>query len=435
MNTHTQILEHHHQRRWLVVFSAALFFFYEFIQMHMFNAISGSLMAEFHVGAAELGNLSAMYLYADVIFLFPAGLLLDRFSTRKVILTALVLCIVGTGGFALSTEYWMAAVCHFLAGIGNAFCFLSCIRLASRWFPSRMLAFVIGLVVTLAMLGGLAAETPMTVLTHHFSWRNVVLLNTLFGGIVLLVIFMNVQDFPQGYEQQHEKQQHQLHSLGFWHSITLALSNLQNWLAGLFTAFLNLPLMLLCALWGNMYLEQVHHLSDLQSSNVVSMIFVGTIIGGPIIGAWSDKISLRKFPMIIGVILSLLAILILTEFSNLGYHALLILFFFIGFFTSTQVLAYPVISESNNRIVSSTAMGLGSVLIMGAPALFQPIFGAIMDHYWTGLVQNNIHVYSNTAFQKAMMIFPITFVFALIAACLIRETNCREYNSVGQTKL
>jgi MFS family permease len=434
MSTHDQVIEHHHKRRWIVVFSAALFFFYEFIQMHMFNAISGSLMADFHVNAGQLGNLSAMYLYADVVFLLPAGIILDRVSTRKVVLAALALCILGTAGFAISTQYWFAAACHFLAGIGNAFCFLSCIRLASRWFPTRMLAFVIGLIVTLAMLGGLAAETPLTILTHHFSWRNVVLLNALFGVVVYLIIFINVRDFPKGYEQQYAKQQHQLHDLGFLASIKLALGNIQNWLAGLYTAFLNLPLMLLCALWGNMYLEQVHHLTDIQSSNVVSMIFVGTIIGGPVIGAWSDKISLRKFPMVIGAILSIFAILVLTEFAYLGYHALLLLFFFIGFCTSAQVLAYPLITESNNRIVSSTATGLASVLIMGAPALFQPIFGMIMDHYWTGKILNNVHVYTNMAFEKAMLIFPATFVLAFLAACFVRETNCREYNSKHQSK-
>ena len=376
-----------------------------------------------------------MYLYEDVFFFFLEGIILDRVSTRKVVLSALALCILGTAGFALATSFWLAAFCHFLAGVGNAFCFLSAIRLASRWFPSRMLAYVIGLIVTFAMLGGLMAETPLTVLTHHFFWRHVVLMNAGLGIIIFFIILANVKDYPEAYAHQHERQRKQLNALGFWQSIVLSLSNKQNWLGGIYTSLLNLPIMLLCALWGNLYLEQIHQLTDIQSSDVVSMIFIGTIIGGPTIGAWSDHIGLRKFPMIIAAIFSIIVILILTQFHYLTYRPLLILFFLIGFFTSAQCLAYPLITESNNRIVSSTATGLASVLIMGGAALFQPVFGIIMDHYQTRTMTGHLNVYPNIAFHHAMFIFPITFVVALLAACFIRETHCREFNSQHQTKI
>lgn len=425
----------HHQLRWLVVFSAALFFFYEFIQMHMFNAISNDLMKTFHVSASQLGNLSAMYLYADVIFLLPAGILLDRASTKKVMVAAISLCILGTGAFALSTSFWAAATCHFLAGIGNAFCFLSCIRLASRWFPGKMLAMVIGLIVTFAMAGGMIAETPLTYLNQWIGWRHALLCNAALGVIILLLILGFVRDYPIGYEQQHQRQVDQLDSLGFWGSIRLALANPQNWLAGIYTSFLNLPIMLLCALWGNMYLRQIDGLTSLEASNVVSMIFLGTIIGGPLVGACSDRMSLRKLPMILGALLSVIIIVTIIYSHDLSYHALLPLFFLLGLLTSSQVLAYPVITESNNRIVTSTATALGSILIMGGAALFQLLFGIIMDLNWQGLMQDGVRVYPNDAFQSAMLIFPTTFAIALVCAFLLRETHCKEFNSHHQKKL
>lgn len=68
---------------WLVCFAASLFFFYEFIQMNMFNAISQDLMKEFGLSGESLGYLSSTYLFADVVCLFPAGMLLDRFFSKK----------------------------------------------------------------------------------------------------------------------------------------------------------------------------------------------------------------------------------------------------------------------------------------------------------------------------------------------------------------
>src|SRR5436189_5479192 len=87
---------------WLVCLSAALFFFYEFIQMGMFNSISQELMHDFSIKAGQLGFLSATYFYADVIFLLFAGILVDRFSIRVIILTAMVMVVLSTFLFSLS---------------------------------------------------------------------------------------------------------------------------------------------------------------------------------------------------------------------------------------------------------------------------------------------------------------------------------------------
>lgn len=155
---------------WIVCFSAALFFFYEFIQMNMFNAISADLMRDFSLHATELGKLSAYYFYANLLFLPVAGALLDRFSTRLIILSALFLCIIGVAGFATTHSFILACLFRFMSGIGSAFCFLSSIRLASRWFPAKQMALVTGLIVTMAMMGGMVAQTPLTLLTQSLGW-------------------------------------------------------------------------------------------------------------------------------------------------------------------------------------------------------------------------------------------------------------------------
>ena len=129
---------------WIVCFSAALFFFFEFMQVNMFNALDPALIKTFHMSAIQLGHLSANYFYANVIFLFPAGMILDRISTRKAIVAAMLASVLCTFGFALSHAVWQAEICRFMTGIGGSFCLLSSVRLASRWFDSKQLALVIG---------------------------------------------------------------------------------------------------------------------------------------------------------------------------------------------------------------------------------------------------------------------------------------------------
>lgn len=410
---------------WLVCLSAGLFFFYEFIQMQMFNSISNELMQDFSLNAEQLGYLSATYLYADVIFLFPAGMLLDRFSTRKVILTAMVLCVLGTLFFAMTHSALLAGISHFVAGIGNAFCFLSCIRLASRWFPARQMALIVGLIVTMAMVGGMVAQTPLVALNAWIGWRNALLLNAGLGVVIMGVIWIFVQDFPASYQEHHHEQQKQLQALGFKKGIIAVLRNRQNWYCGIYTSFLNLPIMVLGALWGNLYLTAVHHLTALEASKVNSMIFLGTIFGGPLVGWISDRISQRRMPMIIFAVLSLIVMLLIIQISNLSYGLLLVLFFALGLFTSSQIIAYPAIAESNTRMLTSTATGLASVLIMGGAAIAQPIFGWLMDMHWAGGMMNNTRIYNADAYQSAMLILPAAFIIGLLMSFLMKETHCR----------
>src|SRR5579864_535328 len=196
-DTHKHMKTAHTKMAWVVTLTAALFFFYEFIQMNVFNSINSQLREAFQLDAVAIGQLFSMYFYANFLCLFPAGNLLDRYSTRKLLIFAVSICTIGTFIFSIATEYWVAAAGRFMVGMGASFCFLSCIRIASRWFMPQRMALVTGVVVTMAMLGGLVAQTPFTILTEYLgSWRQALLLNTGLGVIILIATVFIVQDRP-----------------------------------------------------------------------------------------------------------------------------------------------------------------------------------------------------------------------------------------------
>lgn len=406
---------------WLVSLSAALFFFYEFIQMGMFNSLTPELMHDFALTATQIGNLSATYFYADVAFLFFAGILLDRFSPRRIILFAATLCVVATILFALSTSRLLLGISHFIAGIGNAFCFLSCIKLASRWFLPQRMALVIGLSVTMAMAGGVVAQTPLTYLAQTFGWRHAVLIDAVLGVTIIFIMWRFVHDVPPSKILQNNAHSPEQGSIG------KAFFNAQNWLGGLYTSLINLPIFLLGDLWGIMYLTQVHHITRTQASYVTTMVFVGTIIGSPLVGWFSDYIGRRRSPMIAGAIISLAIILAVMLLPNLGFYSLLLLFLGLGFFTSAQIVSYPLIAESNPKTITGTATGIASVLIMGGGAVFQPLFGWLMDLHWQGQTLNGTHIYAASDYLWGMMIMPAAFIIGIIASVLIRETYCQPF--------
>jgi MFS family permease len=398
-------------RAWLVCLTAALFFFFMFIQMLVFNAISPYLMQDFNISAAQLGNLSTYFFLGNVLFLFPAGIILDRVSPKKTVLTALFLLVLGTLTFGLTHSYLVAALSRLMTGIGAAFSLLGCIKIASRWFPAKKMALAVGTIVTVGMLGGLVAQTPVTLMVDKFGWRPTSLISVGVGVIVLLLIALIVRDYPTEAKETIAKQKKDLGSIGFWRSLGRSISKPQNWLAGSYTSLMNLPIFILGGMWGISYLAEIQKFDRTQASYITSMLFIGMMIGSPLLGWISDKICLRRLPMIIGAVAAIGLILVIMYVPNLGMIPLLILFFLLGVASAAQVIGYPLVAESNPSALTATATSLASLLIMlggYANALFGWVLSATNNNY-----------------LAAMWIMPVAFIVGLVVSILAKESYCK----------
>jgi len=406
---------------WTVTFSAATFFFYQFMLINIFNALNEPMLKEFHLSASELSHISTSYFYSSMLSLLPAGIVLDRFSTRKVIITAMSISVLTTFMFGFAPTPAFATFARFIAGISGAFCFLSSIRIASRWFPPHRMALVIGLVVSFAMVGGIIAQTPLTLLAQHVGWRQAVEVLACSGLLMLIMIYFNVNDYPT--TSLHEQDVNKASLNQFLQLLIQTLKNKQNWLSGLYISLLNLPVFLLGAMWGTLYLTQIHGITRAQSTYVTSMIFVGMIFGSPFMGWLSDQMGYRKIPMMIFAVLSLIPIVLIIYIPNWSLVGLMVLFFTIGFLISSQVLGYPLIAESNSPELTGTAEGIAST-IMIAGGLSQLLFAKIMEINWSHTVIAGVPLYSLQNFNGALLIIPTAFMLALVASFFLNETRC-----------
>ena len=300
--------------------------------------------------------------------------------------------------------------------------------LISRWFPPQRQAFLVGIVVTMAFIGGMLAHTPFAKLNALYGWRQALLIDAALGSIILLWIYTFVEDRPQG-SAQEISQDNNSSMQGFVH----ALKNSQNWLAGLYTSFLNLPIMVFGALWGSNYLMSVFGVEKMAASTITANILLGSIIGCPLSGWLSDKSGKRKPIMIVGALSSLVLMIPLYQGISMSAFHLHLLFFFVGVSTSTQVVSYPLIAESNPSKYTGVATGLASVLIMGGAGVAQMIFSSVLQisasqhRIISSVSETSLH-YSAVDYQKAALMFPIAFFLALLAVLRLKETNCKPQN-------
>ena len=186
-----------------------------------------------------------------------------------------------------------------------------------------------------------------------------------------------------------------------------------------------MPIGLLGVVWGAPYLMQVHHLSHTQTAVITTMIFLGTIIGAPVIGNFSDKIRQRRKPMLLGATFSLLTVLVLIALPSPTFSQLLLLFLLLGFFTRAQVISYPLVAESNPPFLTATAVSVVSLITQGGIAVFEPLFGRMLQSQWNGLMIDKIPVYSAGNYHRAMLMLPIAFFIALLVSWFIKETHAR----------
>jgi len=409
---------------WFVVISAALFFFYIYIQMNVFNAVGPAILKEFNCDALQLSKLASYYFYGNILFLFPAGVISDRFSIRKLLTIAVMLCVICTYFFATAHSLVLMNLARFGIGLTGAFCFLPAIKLASRWFPANRIALVVGLVVTVGMLGGTAAQTPLTLLADSIGWRNATLAIAGLGVLLLLIILVCVRDYPTNMAQNSNTPRSGSTAISFWHSIIMVLKNTQNWFTGFYISLLNLPLFVLGGTWGSLYLVQAHALSRADASYVTSMLFVGMIIGSPLAGWISDKLGLRRLPMVIGMVIATALMMTIVYSPSLSFVTLATLFFVFGVIASTQVIGYPVVNESNPPALTATANALSSILIVGGGTL-TPIFGALLEKNWDHKIVDGIAIYAVSDYRVAMTMFIVAFIIGLIFVLLVKETHCR----------
>lgn len=408
---------------WAVCMVAALFFFYIFIQMTKFNAIGGPLMADFKINSSGLGALSSMYFWGNVIFLFPAGLILDRCSAKKTMLLMMAVSIICTVLFSFTSTMGQASWCFLITGIAGAFALMTPLRLASHWFPSEKMALASGLIITIGFTGAMVSQSPLTMLTNAVGWRHAIWWDAAIGVVIMLVMMAVVKDYPVGKAPAKADLPSAAWS-SLWLSIKHAIANRQNWLFGLYTCLINVPVFVFGAVFGAHYLVQSHQLTDNQAGIANVFLFLGAMAGSPAFGWISDKMQLRRIPMYIGGLLTI-GTLFVIMYASIGYVSACVLLFILGFVTSAQVITYPVIAESNVPENIAAGFGMGSTLIMSGGAIFVPLFGWLLDLHWDGKMVDSVpwHTFANYVF--ALWMLPIISVIAIIAIMLGKETRCK----------
>jgi MFS family permease len=387
---------------------------------------SERLMAEFELGGAALGNLSAFYFYAYVAMQIPTGLLADRWGPRRLLTAGTAVATLGTLVFALAPSYAWAGAGRLLVGASVAVGFVSMLKVAGHWFAPQQYALVSGMALLTGVIGGVIAGVPLRLLVEAFDWRPVMLVSAALTGVLAIAIWLRVRDDPSdaGYASyfQHDGRPEAAPIL---HSLAEVLSYRNSWLLALAPVGFSGSVLTFAGLWGVPWLRQVYGLDARAAAAITSVLLIAWALGGPMLGSWSQRLGRRK-PLYLASGAVALAGWTVVVFATPSLPVLISLLALVGFASGNIIIGFAWSKESVPLRLMGTASGICNMGPLMGGMLLQPGVGWMLDRNWTGATDRGARLYDPSAWQTGLTLLVFAVAFGLIMVLLARESGCRQ---------
>ncbi len=415
---------------WLVWGLGALLYLMGFFQRVAPAVMTEELMADFGIGAAWLGHLSAFYFYSYVAMQIPTGLLADRWGPRRLLAAGAFVSGVGTLLFALAPGILLAGTGRLLIGGSVAVAFVGLLKVAGNWFPPRQFALVSGLALFIGIVGAVLAGPPLRILMSWYSWRIIIAGSALFTFLVSMGIWFFVRDTPRekGYADFRQSGDPGTVNtrLGIFGSIVEVFRYPNTALLFIIPGGIVGCVLTFSGLWGVPYLATHHELTTTGASTLSTALMVAWAFGGPIFGWMSDRIGLRKPLYIVGCGLSLVGWSGIIFIENLPVPLLGGLLVFTGFCSGCIIIGFAYAKESVPSNLAGTVSGVVNMGVMMGPMILQPLVGRILDMNWHGTSVAGVRLYSLAAYQSGFSLMLVWLALGFVLLFFTRETRCSQ---------
>jgi sugar phosphate permease len=370
-------------RNLFLIFSllSALYLLSQFYRVS--NAVIASdLIKDLKLNAETLGILGGAFFYSFALLQIPMGPLLDRIGPRIVVSSSVLLGALGAFLFAVGGSFATVLMGRILIGVGMASVLVGSMKVFVLYFPPEKFATLVGTIVSVGSLGNIFAASPLAYLSAQIGWRMTFILA---GGITALLAILsfwilggrNKSDGKPGPVPSCRQE------IGMFQQMGMILRSLSFWQIGFLGFFRYGTFIGLQGLWLGPYLMEIKGYSPVQAGNMLILMAVGSIIGGPVAGRLSDSIfHSRKRVALVGVGLYSLSLFPLTGILKLENPLWLsVTFFFIGFFTNFGLLIFSHAKDLFPVSISGTVTTFVNFFTMTGGALFMPLLGRVIESF------------------------------------------------------
>ncbi|GFG51154.1 MFS transporter [Mycolicibacterium agri] len=332
--------------------------------------------------AASPGVLSSFVVLQIVVYAgaqVPAGLLLDRFGSKKLIISGAALMAAGQLTLAFTESLPAAIAARAVVGLGDAVTFISVLRLVPHWFRSDQVPLVTQLTGICGQLGQVLSAVPFLALLAGKGWTTAYLAVVSLGVISIALTLALVKNTPNGTVSDPPAM-----SVGeVWASVKAV------WLRpgtrlGFFTHMgTQFSVTVFALMWGLPYLTVGQGLSVHVAGSLLSLSVITAIAAGILIGIFTGRKPHRRSRLVLAIVASNAAVwtvvLALPSAAPLWLLTLLVVVISVG--GPGSMVGFDFARTFNPSTTLGTAQGmvnmggfLASLLVMQAMGM---VIGAV----------------------------------------------------------
>lgn len=286
-------------RAWLIWSVAVLAYAVAVFQRASLGVAGVQAEDRFGLTAGTLSLLGVVQLATYALLQVPTGVLLDRLGSRRMVITGALVMAAGQLLLALADLTWLAVAARLLVGAGDALTFISVLRLVPVWFSARQVPVVTQMTGLIGQAGQIAAAVPLVALLGSAGWRSSFLGAAAIGVVMAALVAAVVRDRPVSLPTPVVLPLRQVREhlgrawaepgtrIGLWAHFVSQFSG---------NAF--------ALLWGFPFLVLGEGRSPAFAGAVITVLVVGGLVIGPVLGRLAGRFPLRRSTAILGIVLS-----------------------------------------------------------------------------------------------------------------------------------
>jgi MFS family permease len=344
--------------------------------------IAPNLMHDLGLDAENLGILGGAFFYSFALLQIPMGPLLDRIGPRIVITSFSMIGALGALVFACGNSFLVVLLGRILIGVGMASALMGSMKVFLLRFSPEKFVTLIGLIQAVGTFGNIFAASPLAFLASTVGWRMTFVIAGVVTALLALLAFLILGE-EKGDTEGLAFSSSSQPEIGIVQSFRLILGSLSFWQIGVVAFFRYGTFVSLQGLWLGPYLINIKGHSPVQTGNLIILLAVGIIVGGPTAGWLSDRTFHSRKGVALGGLslycLSLLPLAGIVKLPSPFWFGLL--FFVIGFFCSFGMVIYAHAKELFPIAISGTVMTAVNFFTMAGPAFLMPALGKIIESF------------------------------------------------------
>ncbi|OKO82732.1 MFS transporter [Bradyrhizobium sp. NAS96.2] len=361
-------------RAYLAWTAVAIAYAIAFLQRVSPQSVSLSFMHDFNTDAAGVAMLASSYFWGYTLMQIPAGLLVDRYGVKRVVLVSMIASSLGSAAFALAPNLLDVFAARLIVACGDALVFTALLKLVAQSFADERFGMMSGISQVSGYVGGVIATTPLAAAVSGFGWRACFLFIACIGLANLAFAKVTLKPDPASHSNKTLK--------GVVIAARQSLAHIANWGCAMTFASHFAVVTTLSGVWGIPMVAHFFHISPTAAGTPLLAFMIGNALGSIFLGHAADRAAAALSRALIGICvlrMLLIAMLLPPVAQTFGLAYVTVVFTILGLVAGGTV---PLVLKCVKKLYTSDLIGVGASVNTTAAGIFagvsQPIIGFAM---------------------------------------------------------